>query len=409
MDTNEIALRKEIARDLISNDISELDGFLEVDESLLAAEASLMALSDSLEYPDGLQPTPQSISPKPGPDAPLPKADVLVVTWTVAEQNALADILTPGVSRNGWYRYRRNFDTVFDPLIRQGNNTKKPPSRINNRLGSWYMVKIGELKVICFKSELHLNQDGISLNENGTPSDTTTGFATLPVKDLFMQLIKEAKPSHVITVGTAGAVFKEHGLGDVVVTRGAKFRLQDEFEKEPYNGIDIEGAQYKSEWDVPTTHFDAALEMMGTFKKNLVEPAFTTPTVRYDDVPAPLKSWPNDAQIRLDGTNELPEFHPIVSTDFFEFGTSTNNMEEVGAAMEMGDAVLGLVCEEMSNPPKWLVIRNLSDPQINGALPTKPASLNMQTHWAVWYYEKYGYWTSVNSALTTWAVIAGLQ
>jgi hypothetical protein len=105
----------------------------------------------------------------------------------------------------------------------------------------------------------------------------------------------------------------------------------------------------------------------------------------------------------------LPEFHPIVSTDFFEFGTSTNNMEEVGAAMEMGDAVLGLVCEEINNPPKWLVIRNLSDPQINGALPTKPASLNMQIHWAVWYYEKYGYWTSVNSALTTWAVIAGLQ
>jgi hypothetical protein len=63
----------------------------------------------------------------------------------------------------------------------------------------------------------------------------------------------------------------------------------------------------------------------------------------------------------------------------------------------------------MENPPKWLVIRNLSDPQINGALPTKPASLNMQTHWAVWYYEKYGYWTSVNSALTTWAVIAGLE
>jgi hypothetical protein len=27
--------------------------------------------------------------------------------------------------------------------------------------------------------------------------------------------------------------------------------------------------------------------------------------------------------------------------------------------------------------------------------------------WAVWFYEQYGYWTSVSSALTCWAVIAG--
>jgi hypothetical protein len=30
----------------------------------------------------------------------------------------------------------------------------------------------------------------------------------------------------------------------------------------------------------------------------------------------------------------------------------------------------------------------------------------MQAHWAVWYYETYGYWTSVNSAIATWAMIA---
>jgi hypothetical protein len=27
--------------------------------------------------------------------------------------------------------------------------------------------------------------------------------------------------------------------------------------------------------------------------------------------------------------------------------------------------------------------------------------------WAVYYYKGFGYWTSVNSALATWAVIAG--
>jgi hypothetical protein len=50
------------------------------------------------------------------------------------------------------------------------------------------------------------------------------------------------------------------------------------------------------------------------------------------------------------------------------------------------------------------VIRNASDPAINALLPH-----DMQAHWAVWFYEQYGYWTSVNSAIAVWAVIAGDQ
>ena len=63
----------------------------------------------------------------------------------------------------------------------------------------------------------------------------------------------------------------------------------------------------------------------------------------------------------------------------------------------------------MADPPDWVVVRNISDPQINGDLPTEPRALNMQTHWAVWYYEAYGYWTSVTGALATWAIIAGVS
>jgi hypothetical protein len=84
-------------------------------------------------------------------------------------------------------------------------------------------------------------------------------------------------------------------------------------------------------------------------------------------------------------------------------------LEQQGAGVEMGDAVLGMACEEINNPPKWVVVRNLSDPQINADLPDGPGrELNIQTAWAVYYYRKYGYWTSVNSALCSWAIIAGL-
>jgi hypothetical protein len=126
----------------------------------------------------------------------------------------------------------------------------------------------------------------------------------------------------------------------------------------------------------------------------------------------------NTPDLLIDG-RDFPAFHPILTTDFFEFGTSTNGLEQQGCGVEMGDAVLGLVVDEMKAAglpaPQWLVIRNASDPQINGKLPdgndagVPPAvrrKLNMQAHWAVWYYETYGYWTSVNSAIAVWAMTA---
>ena len=77
--------------------------------------------------------------------------------------------------------------------------------------------------------------------------------------------------------------------------------------------------------------------------------------------------------------------------------------------MEMGDAVLGLVVDELGDSEaKWLVVRNASDPPINGVLPTSPFVPGMQAHWAVFYCEQYGYWTSVNSALASWALVADL-
>jgi purine-nucleoside phosphorylase len=79
---------------------------------------------------------------------------------------------------------------------------------------------VGDTNVVCIKSELHLNQDGIKTGE---------GRATLPVKDFFQQIIAEVRPSVVLTIGTADSVFDEFQLGDVVITRAAKFRLQDEF------------------------------------------------------------------------------------------------------------------------------------------------------------------------------------
>lgn len=59
-----------------------------------------------------------------------------------------------------------------------------------------------------------------------------------------------------------------------------------------------------------------------------------------------------------------------VTTDFFAFDDSTNSygLNGLGTAVEMGDAVLGLVIEKMgASAPRWAAIRNASDPQIDSS------------------------------------------
>lgn len=336
-----------------------------------------------LPWPAGLEPQPAELADEPDEHDPMPRADVIVVTWTVAEMLALADVLTPGVNpRTRWYRYKRGFEDEFLPQIRNG-----APSRMAGRLASYYPVRIGSRKVLCVKSELHLNQDG---------KKTGAGTATLPVAKLIRQLIDEVQPKLVITVGTAGGTLDDAHLGDVMITRAAQFRLSQEFRSEPFART-----KYTSPGTIRKKHLDTAAELMQVHARELAEPALGPPTPFYD-WPGPLvPGIVNTPRLLVEG-RDFPKGLPMLTTDFFEFGTSTNGLGALGCGVEMGDAAFGLVAEELGDAaPKWLVIRNASDPQINGHLPTE-----MQAHWAVWYYETYGYWTSVNSAIATWAMIA---
>ncbi len=378
----EILERTRIARMLLSRGTDEVDFELAPDISLLHAAALLTKKLD-IPFPSGLKPMAEPPEPMPDPSDPLPRADVLIVTWTVDEQDALADVITPGQGRKKWIRYDHNFESHFAPLIRTG-----APALKAKRLGSWMPAKIGATSVLCYKSELHLNQDGIK-------DKLGPGIATLPVKDMFVQLIQEVMPKVVLTVGTSGGLFRDHDLGDVCVSRAAKFRLHSEFVNAPYNGI-----HYKSHWKVPDEKFSIAVQLMQDFAANLVEPPFSGPTVRHmGTVTAP--DYKPD--IKQEGVGGIPEFHPVLTTDYFEFGTSSNHLDQEGIAVEMDDAALGLACMELSNPPLWACVRNLSDPQIRGEMDK-----GLQTDYAVWYYVKYGYWTSVTGALATWAIVAGL-
>jgi len=337
--------------------------------------------AENIAFPS-LAPTPQPISPAPDPNGSLPRADVIAMMDTSAEAAAMADVLTPGHRPPSWYPYTKNFAKQFLPQIGPDG-----PSRESHRLGSYFMTGIGKLKVLVYKTELHMHEDAKKLAD---------GSYTMPIKNMFKQMIGDAKPRVFLTTGTAGGVYCSMHLGDVMVSRAAEFYCQKDFASAKFNR-----QKFQSKWTVPTKYLGAAERLMRGFAGHLTgqsEPHGTPPS---SDCACSSPGYPTN--IYLDGTHDIPAFHPILTTDFFEFGTSTNNLEKLGMAVEMDDACLGLACSELKSPPRWACVRNMSDPAINGKLEFK-----QQESCAEYYYTKFGYWTTVMSALATWAIIAGL-
>jgi hypothetical protein len=312
-----------------------------------------------IPWPAGLAPTPAA-TPAPSPTAPLPGCDVIVVTWTVEEAKSLADTLTPGFpSKTAWFPYAHLFETDYKPLIRRG-----APSLESNRLGSWYPTRIGAKRVICFKSELHLSQDG----------------PKLPIAKLWAQLIQETGASLIITIGTAGGIGAGIVLGDVVVASSVRFDCQKTFASTPF---------HNAIYPCPTlaqTQFPAAQVLFAANTSHL------PPSSR----PPRIFTTPSDGIAPID----------VVTTDFFAFDDSTDHyeLENLGAAVEMGDAVLGMVISQQgAGAPAWAAVRNASDPQIDSTGLTLAQAANK----AAQIYERFGYWTTIPSAITCWAIIAG--
>ena len=146
-----------------------------------------------IPWPDGL--APSGIPYGRTADEPLPSADVLVVIWTSAEGEALADVLTPGMSSTTWKPYAHRWSS-YEPQL-----TWRSPARKAGCMGYVAKVKIAGIEVLAVKSELHLATDGISA----------------PIVALWEQMVSEAQPKLVISTGSAGGIGPAAELGDVFV------------------------------------------------------------------------------------------------------------------------------------------------------------------------------------------------
>ncbi len=306
-------------------------------------------------WPKGLAPIPaKSMGGRSG--SPLPRADVLVVTWTVDEGHALSRVLTPGKdSRNDYRPYTHNFARLARKM-RRGC-----PALQAKRLGTYWKTTIGNSSVLVFKSDSHMSQDG----------------PQLPNRDVWQQIISEVQPKFVLTTGTAGGIGKQFEVGDVIVSPIVRFDCLSKFKKEPFHSAHYTSVAARSKY------FAKARTL---FKGNAAQ------------LPKDNTRLPKIINVPTGAINSA-----VLTTDFFGFDTSDNHyhLQGLGDVSEMGDAVLGLVCSQMAHPPRWLAVRNVSDPQIKAV-----GTLREQTMLAAQIYKGFGRWSSVCSAITCWALIA---
>lgn len=321
---------------------------------------------------------------------PLPRADVVVMTWTTDEWAALHYVFGNGPNpltddkddkawRDGWRPYRREFWQVYQSLylrrlIASARNALPGAPALDRDVmgwGSYRLVKVRDKKVLLFKSALHLNQDGEGL----------------PLLRLVNQIIDDCEPSLILSVGTSGGVRVEDGLGDTVVTPSARFRLGQEF-----GSADFNGQTFTSEWQPP----QGLVEKAESLLMPVAEARVSAPTAHYGGAEIlPLQHTPKIKVV----TDK-----PILTTDFFEYGTTANKLGEDGCCVEMDDAVIAMVAQKRGKAFGFL--RNISDPVITGHIQDHfPREL--QTGWALLTYQTRGLYTSYNGAIATWAMIAG--
>lgn len=326
-----------------------------------------VALPKPVPWPKGMEPVAAPLANPPADTEDLSKFegyDAIIVTWTAAEASALAALLSPGHTTADWYNYRHNVETNYVHQVTGPrapfNDHAKDMAKYYHSLGLYFPCKIGKMKVLLFKSGLHLAYDG----------------PKTPVEALMAELASVVKPKIFITTGTGGGIGKDVVLGDVIIAGTVKFDCKQQFAKEKW----------------AADKFTTAKLPGGTLK--LLMPALTSVNAsRIANARPEPKYWI--------GTNDA-----IVTTDFFAYDDSTNHyqLQGLGQCCDMGDAMVAKALHQFPDI-KFYAIRNASDPQIPN--PSKDMKTAGKT--AASIYARFGGLTTAASVLACWAIIGAHQ
>jgi kumamolisin len=332
-------------------------------EALLTPEAARGKPWTDVTWPNGTAPT--VLADPSGPA--LTACDVVLITYTNDEGNAMAALLTPGYlaappkgsSSPIWTSYTHNYASFVPDLV-PGSS----PALESKNLGRYKLVQIGNKKVLCFKSSLHLARDG----------------KQMPIMKLVTQICNETGASLVITTGTAGGIGAGIELGDAAITAQVAFDFVGKFKADNQGPLTSSFA-LKDPSFVSTVNSSLIQANSGRLDSAMVPPT-RTPQVQF-------------------GAQVFGDPNICVTTDSFLYDDAENtyDLQGKGCVVEMDDAVVALAVERVgANAPAWLSIRNASDPQMPAGKTKADANE---------IYSKYGFYSTFSSVLACWACVLG--
>ena len=318
-----------------------------------AAALAALAHPPTIPWPEGVAPTPVRREPRPTTTTPLPRADVLIVAYHTAEGHALADVLTPGWGLNRWYRYRNGWRNL-KKAVQAG-----APSLVRDQAGSWATTRMGDTTAVLVKSDLHPCLDGDQL----------------PVQALLSQMLDQVEPRLVITTGSAGGLGPDVATGDVIVSRHVR-----QHATAGSGDYSRAGQSYSSTARLRASQF--------TFAAQHLLPAAA------DDV-----STDRPRRLFIDTSRQRVS---VITTDVLATAADRAGLLphlSSAKAVDMADAMLGLVCAERSNPPGWVSVRTTHDAQTD--VPEQDEGRRE----AASAYEQTAYMASVSSAIICWSLV----
>lgn len=330
----------------------------------------------------------------PTKDKPLPKADVVVITWTVAEWSALDHVMVHSDEERtknytGFHKewsYRENTENDFEGHYLWGYYRMV---RIKNAKGT-------ELDVLLWKASAHLAHPPFGKG----------------LERMVEVIISESKPKYLYTIGTAGGASVNECLGDAVFTNCGVIHIQKE-ENEYLNNQSVSCESW-----FPNMSLFPNVEKHLLFRLDQVVNEAELKDILYQTIHDPDKgnpAWEGSCTI-ADLTNEAIDptnlGNPkgldkngveMLTTDFYYIATPEDG--DKYAALEMDDTVIGIVAKRMDTD--FIFVRNISDPVVPFTKKDGTAFPDgLRNSFSGKIYEHFGLYSSMNGALLTWATIA---
>jgi nucleoside phosphorylase len=341
----------------------------------------------------------------PTKDTRLPKSDIVVITWTVAEWSALDHVFvnsdksrtTSSKEFHKEWSYRANEDSSYEGYYLWGYYRMV---KITNKNGK-------DLDVLLWKASSHL-------------AHTPYGKG---LERMVEVILEESRPSQLYTIGTAGGASVNECLGDAVFTNCGVVKIQQATSPDKPSEKQITN-DYLNDATVSCNTWFPSMELFDAVQSKLLFKLDQVVTI--DELKEVLKETiynPDKGNPKWAGTCDIEDLIneaidpanlgspkgldkkdvPMLTTDYYYIATPKDG--EKYAALEMDDTVVGIVAKRMNTD--CVFVRNISDPVVpfvkkNG----EPFAEGLRNSFSGEIYEHFGFYSSMNGAILTWATIA---